>query len=59
MKDQAGNETLYTETITVSAANVSSPISTKIISTILIIVGVLLIAGVILYFVRFRKVKSK
>ncbi len=59
VKDQAGNETLYTETITVSAANVSSPISTKIISTILIIVGVLLIAGVILYFVRFRKVKSK
>lgn len=59
VKDQAGNETLYTETITVSAANVSSPISTKIISTILIIVGVLLIAGVILYFVRFRKVKNK
>ena len=56
--DKAGNETVITQAIHVSAAKVSSPVSTKIISTILIIVGVLLIAGVILYFVRFRKVKE-
>lgn len=57
--DKANNATRVTQTITVSAAKVNNPVSTKIISTILIIVGVLLIAGVILYFIRFRKVKSK
>lgn len=57
--DKAGNENVITYSITVSGANVSSSISSKVISTILIIVGALLIAGVILYFVRFRKVKSK
>ncbi len=57
--DAAGNTTRETYSITVTAAKVNNPVSTKIISTILIIVGVLLIAGVILYFVRFRKVKSK
>lgn len=56
--DKAGNASMTTYTITVSAAKVNNPVSTKIISTILIIVGVLLIAGVILYFVRFRKVKT-
>ncbi|MDE6398189.1 MAG: hypothetical protein K2L51_02605 [Clostridiales bacterium] len=56
--DRAGNESVTTYTITVSAAKVNNPVSTKIISTVLIIVGVLLIAGVILYFVRFRKVKT-
>lgn len=57
--DKVGNSAVRSYTITVVAAKVNNPISTKIISTILIIVGVLLIAGVILYFVRFRKVKSK
>lgn len=57
--DKAGNASVTTYTVTVSAAKVNNPVSTKIISTILIIVGVLLIAGVILYFIRFRKVKSK
>lgn len=57
--DKVGNSSIRTYTFTVSAAKVNNPVSTKIISTILIIVGVLLIAGVILYFVRFRKVKSK
>ncbi len=57
--DKVGNSSITSYTINVSAAKVNNPVSTKIISTILIIVGVLLIAGVILYFVRFRKVKSK
>ncbi len=57
--DKVGNSSVTSYTINVSAAKVNNPVSTKIISTILIIVGVLLIAGVILYFVRFRKVKSK
>ena len=57
--DKVGNSSVQRYTITVTAAQVSNPVNTKIISTILIIVGVLLIAGVILYFVRFRKVKSK
>lgn len=56
--DKAGNSVPFSETITVTAAKVNNPFSTKVISTILIIVGVLLIAGVILYFVRFRKNKS-
>lgn len=59
VSDEAGNEEKVSYTINVHAAKVNNPVSTKIISTILIIVGVLLIAGVILYFVRFRKVKSK
>lgn len=57
--DEANNSSIMSYTISVTAAKVNNPVSTKIISTILIIVGVLLIAGVILYFVRFRKVKSK
>ena len=57
--DNVGNANKETFSITVTAAKVNNPVSTKVISTILIIIGVLLIAGVILYFVRFRKVKAK
>lgn len=57
--DSVGNANKETFSVTVTAAKVNNPVSTKVISTILIIIGVLLIAGVILYFVRFRKVKAK
>ncbi len=56
--DKVGNDSVYTTTISVSAESTTNPVSVKVISTILIIVAVLLIAGIILYFVRFRKVKK-
>lgn len=58
VKDAVGNPTEYQFTINVSGAGTNSNMSIKVISTILIIVGVLLIAGVILYFIRFRKRKA-
>lgn len=59
VSDEAGNKTTLQYQIVVSAQKSSSNISLTMISTVLIIVGVILIAGVIIYFVRYRKVKPK
>ncbi len=59
VSDEAGNKTTLQYQIVVSAQKSTSNISLTMISTVLIIVGVVLIAGVIIYFVRYRKVKPK
>lgn len=56
--DKAGNSSVYQDTINVSATDSTGAMPLKVLRTVLIIVGVILIAGVILYFVRFRKVKE-
>ena len=56
--DKAGNSSVYQDTINVSATDRTNAMPLKVLRTVLIIVGVILIAGVILYFVRFRKVKD-
>lgn len=57
--DKLGNVTTYREKITVSGKTAKSPFSIAAISTVLIVVGVVLIAAVILYFVLFRKRRVK
>ncbi len=58
--DAAGNVATKEFEITVTSTTGNSGISLAALSTILIVVGVLLIAGVIVYLFRFRKVdKSK
>ncbi len=56
--DKAGNASVYQDTINVSATDSTGAMPLKVLRTVLIIVGAILIAGVILYFVRFRKVKE-
>ncbi len=57
--DKLGNVTTFREKITVSGKTAKSPFSIAAISTVLIVVGVVLIAAVILYFVLFRKRRIK
>ena len=57
--DAVGNSTKQTYTVTVTGKTGTSPMSIAAISTVLIVVGVVLIAAVILYFVLFRKRKVK
>lgn len=59
VSDKVGNKTTVQYEITVSAQKSSSNVSLTMISTVLIIVGVILIAGVIIYLVRYRKRKPK
>ena len=56
--DDAGNESKQEFEITVTNSTSNSGISLATLSTILIIVGVLLIAGVLVYLFRFRRVKK-
>ncbi len=58
ISDSRGNTSVQKYTITVSGKSSRTPISTTALSTILIIVAIALIAAVVLYFVRFRKVKK-
>ena len=58
VSDSRGNTTTQKYTIVVSAKSSKTPVSLVALSTVLIIVAVLLIAGLIIYFVRFRKVKK-
>lgn len=58
ISDSRGNSAVQKYTITVSGKSAKTPISTTALSTVLIIVAVALIAIVVLYFVRFRKVKK-
>ncbi len=56
--DEAGNSAVKEFEITVTGESSGGGISLAALSTILIIVGVLLIAGVVVYLFRFRKVKK-
>ncbi|MBR2970992.1 MAG: Ig-like domain repeat protein [Clostridia bacterium] len=55
LTDDAGNKSVQKYTISVSTTTSTTPASLTMLSTILIIVGILLIAGVIFYLIRFRK----
>lgn len=57
-KDAVGNDYKITETLTVTSKGSSTPTTWTTLSTVLIIVAILLLAGVIIYVVRFRKVKK-
>ncbi len=57
--DAAGNVSTIDRYITVVGKNQISSSSTATLAIVLIIVGVLIIAGVIIYIIRFRKRKSK
>lgn len=58
VSDKAGNTSVKEVEITVTSSSGNKGISLAALSTILIIVGVLLIAGVVVYLFRFRKVKK-
>lgn len=60
VKDAVGNgeDSPLIEYITVSASGTSTPTTFTTLSTVLIIIAVVLLAGVIVYVVRFRKVKK-
>lgn len=57
--DENGNKSTLQYQFTVAAQRSANNVSLTMISTVLIIVGVILIVGVIIYFVRYRKVKPK
>ncbi|MDE5593741.1 MAG: hypothetical protein K2I75_07405 [Clostridiales bacterium] len=57
-KDAVGNDYKITETLTVTSQGSSTPTTWTTLSTVLIIVAIVLLAGVIIYVVRFRKVKK-
>ncbi len=56
--DSVGNVTTQRFTINVAASGSSTPTTFTTLSTVLIVVAVVLLAGVIVYVVRFRKVKK-
>ncbi|MCH5159005.1 MAG: hypothetical protein J1F33_07410 [Clostridiales bacterium] len=58
-RDAYGNETTQRYTVTVVSSGSGTPTTITTLSTVLIIVAVVLLAGVIIYVVRFRKVKEK
>lgn len=57
--DAAGNETVYREVINVASKGSAKPTTFTALSITLTVIAVVLLAGVIVYVVRFRKVKSK
>ena len=57
--DENGNTSTQKYSITVTAQASGSSVSLTAISTVLIIVGIVLIVGVIVYLVRYRKIKPK
>lgn len=59
VKDDAGHITETTRTFTVDAENNNGTEKTQVIGTILIVVSVLVLAGVILYFVLSKKKNDK
>ncbi len=56
--DPVGNSTTLRYTINVTGSGSTSSSSMTVLSTVLIVVAVVLLAGVIVYVVRFRKVKK-
>ena len=57
--DSVGNVTTQRYNITVVSSGSGKPTTITTLSTVLIVVAVVLLAGVIVYVVRFRKVKVK
>lgn len=57
-KDSVGNPYKITENVTVASKGSGTPTTWTGLSTALIIVAVILLAGVIIYVVKFRKVKK-
>ena len=53
--DTAGNEGTLTYTFKVEEKAKTTPINPKVLTVILVVAGVLVIAGVVFYFVRYRK----
>ncbi|MCH5350930.1 MAG: hypothetical protein J1F39_03065 [Clostridiales bacterium] len=58
-EDAYGNKTTQRYNVTVVSSGSGTPTTITTLSTVLIIVAVVLLAGVIIYVVRFRKVKEK
>lgn len=58
VQDKAGNVSVQKYTITVAPSNNASKISTAVVSTVLVILGVLLLVGVGVYLWRGRPVKE-
>lgn len=56
--DAVGNTTTQRVTITVVGKGSSTPTTLTTLSTVLIVVAIVLLAGVIIYVIRFRKVKK-
>lgn len=59
LKDDAGNETTQSKTFTISAESESSMTSTEVVGTILIVVSVVVLAGVVVYFIVSKKKMDK
>ena len=57
--DEQGNQYILIREFSVAGAPLPIPVPLQVIATILVIVGALLIAGLILYVMRFRKKKIK
>lgn len=57
--DKAGNTQTYTKSITIAEDTKDSMTKNEIIGTVLIVIAVLVLAGVIIYFVRTRTKKIK
>lgn len=58
-KDVAGHTSTYTKTITVASEEYKSKINTDVLGIILIVISVLILAGVVFYFVKTRDRKPK
>lgn len=58
VKDAVGNDYQITDKVTVASQGSSTPTTWTTLSTVLIVVAIVLLAGVIIYVVRFRKVKK-
>ena len=59
VKDDAGIETTQTKTFTISAATGSNMTSTEVVGTILIVVSVVVLAGVVVYFIVSKRKMDK
>lgn len=59
LKDDAGNETTQSKTFTISAESGSTMTSTEVVGTILIVVSVVVLAGVVVYFIVSKKKMDK
>lgn len=59
VKDDAGIESTQTKTFTISAESGSNMTSTEVVGTILIVVSVVVLAGVVVYFIVSKKKMDK
>ncbi|MCL2369913.1 MAG: hypothetical protein FWC80_01600 [Firmicutes bacterium] len=56
--DEDGNIDYVTFVITVSATSARRPLNTTVLSVVLSIIGILVIVGLVFYFIKFRKIKE-